>query len=79
MIPLNGSGFDSYVVLNSLPKWWSVVNLVEDGAGIVSLKTFNGCFDQNKNILQYFHFICGRVHNNSSLKKSISYQLEPLV
>ena len=45
----NGSGFDSYVVLNNLPQWRSVVKLIKNGAGIVSLKKFNGYVDQNKN------------------------------
>ena len=43
-----GSGFDSYVVLNNLPQWRSVPNLIENGAGIVLLKIFNGYFDQQK-------------------------------
>ena len=38
LIAHNGSGFDSYVVLNNLPKWRSVVKLIKNGAGIVSLK-----------------------------------------
>ena len=35
-----GSGFDSYVVLNDLPQWRTVVSLIKNGAGIVSLKIF---------------------------------------
>ena len=54
LIVHNGSGFDSYVVLNSLPQWRSVVNIVKNGTGIVSLKTFNGYVDQNKNYLNMF-------------------------
>ena len=27
----NGSGFDSYVILNNLPQWRTVVNLLKDG------------------------------------------------
>ena len=42
LIAHNGSGFDSYVVLNNLPQWRSVVNLFKNGAGIVSFKIFNG-------------------------------------
>ena len=70
MIPHNGSGFDSYVVLNNLPQWRSVVNLIKNGSGVVSSKIFNG-------LHQYVHFRCGRVHTNSSLKKiGISYKLQ---
>ena len=69
LIAHNGSGFDSYVVLNNLPQRRSVVKLVKNGAGIVTLKIFNGYVDQNKKIPQYVHFRCGRVHINKSLKK----------
>ena len=65
----NGSGFDSYVVLNNLPQWRIVVKLSKNAAGIVSLKIFNGYVDQNKKIPQYVHFRCGRVHINKSLRK----------
>ena len=70
MIAHNGSGFDGYVVLNSLHQWRSVVNLIRNGAGIVSLKIFNGYVDQNTKIPQYVHFRRGRVHINKSLKKN---------
>ena len=44
----NGSGFDSYVVLNNLPQWQSIVDFIKNGAGIVYLKIFNGYVDENK-------------------------------
>ena len=69
MIAHNGSGFDSYVVLNSLPQWRSVVNLIKNGGGIVSLELFNGYVDQNKKIPQYLHCRSGRHYINRSLKK----------
>ena len=37
LIAHNGSGFDSYVLLNNLPRWRSVVKLIKNGAGVVSL------------------------------------------
>ena len=77
LIAHNGSGFDSYVDLNNLLQWRSVVKLVKNGAGIVSLKIFNGYVDQNKKIPQYVHFRCGRVHINKSLRKTAeSYKLQ---
>ena len=70
LIAHNGSGFDSYVVLNNLPQWRNVVNLIQNGAGIVfCLKIFNGYVDPVKKTPQYVHYRCGRVHVNSSLKK----------
>ena len=65
----NGSDFDSYVVLNNLPQWRSVVNLMRDGAGFLPLKKFNGYVDQNKKIPHFIHFRCGRVQIIRSLKK----------
>ena len=48
LIAHNGSGCDNYVVLNNLPQWRSVVKLIKNGAGIISLKIFNGYVDENK-------------------------------
>ena len=77
LIAHNGSGFDSYVVLNNLPQWRTVVKLIKNGAGIISHKIFNGYVDQNKNLRQYVHFRCGRVHINKSLRKiGESYKLQ---
>ena len=42
LIAHNGSGFDSYVVLNKLPQGRSFVNLIKNGSGIVSFIIFNG-------------------------------------
>ena len=76
LIAHNGSGFDSYVVLNNLPQWRSVVKPIKNGAGIVSLKRFNGYVDPVKKIPQYVHFRCGRVHINQKLRKiGESYKL----
>ena len=77
LIAHNGNGFDSYVVLNNLPQWRSVVKLIKNGAGIVSLKIFNDYVDQNKKTPQYVHFGCRRVHINQKLRKiGESYKLQ---
>ena len=52
LIAHNGSGFDSYVVLNNLPQWRSVLKLIKNGAGNISLKLFNAYVDQHKKIPQ---------------------------
>ena len=69
LVARNGSGFDSYLVLNNLSQWQSVVNLIKNRAGIVSLKIFNWYIEKKKEISEYAHFRWGRVNNNSSLKK----------
>ena len=70
LIAHNGSGFDSYVVINNLPQWRSVAKLIQNGAGIISLEIFNGYVDEKKKNPQYVLFRYGRVHNNKSLKKN---------
>ena len=78
LIAHNGSGFDSYVVLNKLLQWRSVVKRYRNGGGINSPKTFKGYVDEKKNIPQYVHFRCGRGQINKSLKKiGESYKLQP--
>ena len=54
MIAHNGSGFDSYVGINNLLQWGSVVKLIKNGAGIISPKLFNGYEDKNKKIIIMF-------------------------
>ena len=70
LIAQNGSGVDSYVLLNNLSQWRSVVKLIKNGAGIISPKLFNGYVNQNKKTPQHVHFRCGRVHINKTLKKN---------
>ena len=50
LIAHKGSGFVWYVVFSLLPQKRTVLSLIKNGAGIVSLKTFNGYIDQNKKI-----------------------------
>ena len=71
LIDHNGSGLDSYVVLNNLSQWRSVVNLIKNGAVIASLKVFNGCVDENKKLPDMFIWIWG-VHINKTLTKKVS-------
>ena len=78
LIAHKGSGFDSYVALNNLPQWRTVVSLIKNGSGIVTLKVFKGYVDQNKKIPQYVHFGCGLLHIKDSLKNiGKSYKLQP--
>ena len=55
MIAHNGSGFDSFIVLNNLPQWRSVVKLIKNGAVIISLKISNSYIDEKKKNPQYVH------------------------
>ena len=66
----NGSGFDTWIVLNNLPRDKHIVDIIKNGKGIIELKVFNGLIiKNNKPIPQYLHFRCGMTHLNSSLEK----------
>ena len=67
----NGSGFDTWIILNNLPCNKHIVgDIIKNGKGIISLKVFNGYIEKNKEqIPQYLHFRCGMTHLNYSLKK----------
>ena len=70
MQPHNGSGFDTWIVLNNLPCDKHIVDIIKSGKGIIELKVFNGLiYKNNKQIPQYLLFRCGITHLNYSLKK----------
>ena len=65
----NGSGFDTWIVLNNLPCDKRIVNMIKDGKGIIEFKVFNGYIEKNKKqIPQFLHFRRGMTHLNCSLK-----------
>ena len=66
----NGSGFDTWIVLNNLPCDKHIVDINKKRKGIIELKVFNCLIHKNnKQIPQYLHFRCGMTHLNYSLKK----------
>ena len=49
----NGSGFDTWIVLNNLPCDKHIVDIIKNGRGIIELKVFNGLIEKkNKQIPQ---------------------------
>ena len=66
----NGSGFDTWIVLNNLPCGKRIVNTITNGKGIIELKVFKGYIEMKiKQTPQYLHFRCGMTHSNYSFKK----------
>ena len=66
----NGSGFDSWIILNNLPCDKHIVDIIKNGKGIISLKIFNSYIEKNKKQFpQHLIFRCGMTHLNYSLKK----------
>ena len=66
----NGSGFDTWIILNNLRCDKLISNIIKNGKGIIKLKIFNGLiYKDNKQIPQSLVFRCGMTHLNYSLKK----------
>ena len=67
----NGSGFDTWIILNTIPCDKHIVgDIRKNGKGVISLKIFNGYIYNDKNqIPQYLIFRCGKTHLNYSLEK----------
>ena len=65
----NGSGFDTWNILNNLTWERRVVDLINTGKGIISLKIFTGYISE-KTIPQHLYYRCGITHLNLSLKKT---------
>ena len=66
----NGSGFDTWIILNNFPCGKHIVDIIKNGKCIISLDIFNGYIVKNKKqIPQYLIFRCGMTHLNYSLKE----------
>ena len=66
----NGSGFDTWIILNILPCDKHIVDIIKNGKRIIELKVFNGLiYKNNTQIPRYLHFRCGMTHLNYSLRK----------
>ena len=71
LIAHNGSGFDTWNILNNLLSWCRIMNLIKNGKGIISLKIFNGMVNVKSNSKghpQYLSFTCSMNHMKSSLR-----------
>ena len=74
MIAHNGSEFDSFVVLNNLLQWRSIVKRFKNGAGIISLKTFIGYVDSVEKFLNIFILDVGKIIIKIPRKIGLGYK-----
>ena len=67
----NGSGFDTWIILNNLTCERNICKIIKSSKGIISMKIFNTYvfIDKIKLVDQYVCFRCGMTHVNYSLKK----------
>ena len=65
----NGSGFDTWIIINNLDCDKHIVDIIKNGTGNTELKVINGLtLENNKQIPQYLNFLCGMTHLNYSIK-----------
>ena len=65
-----GSVFDTWIILNNLPREKHIVDIIKNGKRFIERKVFNGYIqNKKKQIPQYLHFRCGMTHFSYSLKK----------
>ena len=65
----NASEFDTWIILNNLPRDKHIVDIIKKSKRIISLRVFNGyIYNGKKQIPQYLIFRCGMTHLNYSLK-----------
>ena len=72
MIAHNGSGLDSWIILDNLPEWARITSMIKTGKGIINMKIYNGMCDVKSNSKgkpQYLIFNCSANHMKSSLRK----------
>ena len=66
----NGSGFDTWIILNNLPCDRHLADIIKNGKSIFSMKVFIGYTDKSKKQLsQYLHFRCCMTLSNYSMTK----------
>ena len=49
MIAHNGSGFDSWIILDNLPEGCIICNMIKTGKGIINMKIYNRMRNVKKN------------------------------
>ena len=79
LLARNGSGFDTWIILNKSTCERSICEIITSGKGNISMKTFNGFvfIDKNKSEHQYILFICRKFHGICSFKKiGITFKLQ---
>ena len=63
--------FDRWIILNNLPDWCRLVDMVKNGKAIFSLNRYNEMVNVKpdfKGKLHYTTFVCSKTQLSSSLK-----------
>ena len=75
----NASGFDNYIVLNSLPKSYTSIKLMKTSPGSIKLSFRAGSvYEDDRETPKYATFVCSKCHITGSLKEiQKEYNIQP--
>ena len=75
----NASGFDNYIVLNSLPSSYKCIKVLKTSKGLQKLSFKTGSVIENDiAIPKYMKFVCSKCHLSGSLKSiQKEYNIQP--
>ena len=79
MVGHNASGFDNYIVLNSLPSSYKCIKIIKTSRGLIKLSFKAGfVIEDNREIPKYMKFVCSKCHITGSLKSiQKEYNIQP--
>ena len=69
MVGHNASGFDNYIVLNSLPKSYENIKIIKNSRGLIKLSFKSGpVFEDDRKRPKYMKGVCSTRHISRSLE-----------
>ena len=69
MVGHNASGFDNYIVLNSLPTSYKCIKIIKTSRSLIKLSFKAGSVTENdREFPTYMKFVCSKCHISGSLK-----------
>ena len=79
MVGHNASGFDNFIVLNSLPSFYKCIKKLKSSRGLKKLSFKAGSVTENdREIPKYMKFVCSKCHISGSLKSvQKKYNMQP--
>ena len=79
MVGHNASGFDKYIVLNSLPNSYKCIKIIKTSRGLKKISFKAGSVIENdREIPKYMKFVCSKCHISGSLKSiQKEYNIQP--
>ena len=81
MVGYNASGFDNYILLNSLPESYIRIKIIKTSRGLIEMSFEAGfLWEDKREIPKNLKFVCSKCHITGSLKDiQKEYDIQPQV